>query len=75
MLTFLPIGFLLVAYWLSRWTGFVATHGSMGDPNIEEILRGFSTLFREYAIPLFMLTASLAVLNLLAAFAAHVRRR
>jgi hypothetical protein len=74
MLAFLPIGSLAVAYFLVRWTGFMATHGAMGDPIISDILRGFGALFREYAIPVLILTVALALLNLLSAFAAHSHR-
>ncbi len=69
MLALIPLGTLAVTYWLARWTGFMAVHGTMGDPNIAEILGGFGTLFREYALPVLTLTVVLALLNVWSAFA------
>jgi hypothetical protein len=74
MLAFLPIGSLVVAYGLVRWTRLMVTSEPMVDPNMAEMLTGVGTLFREYAIPVLMLTVALAVLNLLAAFAVRTRK-
>lgn len=74
MLALMPIGSLAVTYGLIRWTRLMATHEPMVDPNVAEILSGFGTLFREYAIPVLVLTVVLAVLNVLAAFAARARK-
>lgn len=68
MLALIPVGSLIVTYCLVRWTVLMASQGSMGDPNIAEILSGFGTLFREYAMPVLGLTVALAFLNLLSAF-------
>jgi hypothetical protein len=74
MLALIPLGSLLVTYGLIRWTVLMANHGSMGDPNMVEILTGFGTLFREYAMPVLVLAVVLAALNVLSAFAARARR-
>lgn len=73
MLAFLPIGSVAVAYGLVQWTRLMVIHEPMVDPNVAEILTGFGTLFREYAIPVLLLTVALAVLNVLAAFTARPR--
>jgi hypothetical protein len=74
MLAFLPIGSLVVACGLVRWTRLMVTNEPMVDPNVAEVLAGFATLFREYAIPVLVLTVTLAVLNLLATFAVRTRK-
>lgn len=70
----MPIGSLVATYGLVRWTRLMVSHEPMADPNVVEILASFGTLFREYAIPVLVLTVALAVLNILAAFAARAQR-
>jgi hypothetical protein len=74
MLTLIPIGSLAVTYCILRWAVNMATYGSIGDPNVSGIFAGFGTLFRDYAIPVLVLTVVLAVLNLLCAFAMRPHR-
>ena len=74
MLAFLPIGSLVIACGWSDGLDRMVTNEPMVDPHVAEVLAGFATLFREYAIPVLVLTVTLAVLNVLATFAARTRK-
>ncbi len=74
MLALIPLGSLAVSYCILRWAVNMAAYGCIGDPNVSGIFAGFGTLFRDYAIPVLVLTVVLAVLNLLCAFASTQRR-
>jgi hypothetical protein len=73
MLTLIPLGSLVVTFYLVRWSQMMTAHGTM-DPNIAGVVTGFGTLFREFAMPILVLTVALAVLNVVSAFAARVQR-
>lgn len=68
MLAFISVGSLVFNFYLARWTGVMARQGAMGDPNIAEVLNGFSTFFRDYAMPVLILAVALAVVNVISAF-------
>ncbi|MHC1766154.1 MAG: hypothetical protein AB9869_17940 [Verrucomicrobiia bacterium] len=74
MLALIPLGSLAVSYCILPWAVNMAAYGSIGDPNVSGIFAGFGTLFRDYAIPVLVLTVVLAVLNLLCAFAMRPRQ-
>ncbi len=73
MLVLLPAGALAVSYALVQWSVLMTADGRITDPNLSMTIEGFGNLFRNYAIPVLVLSLVLAVVNLWCAFSTRPR--
>jgi hypothetical protein len=68
MLTLLPAAALVVSYGIVQWTSRMTAHAHITNPELALTIEGYATFFRDYAIPVLILSLGLAALNLWCAF-------
>jgi NADH:ubiquinone oxidoreductase subunit 6 (subunit J) len=73
MLALLPAGALAFSYCVVQWASMMTANGRITNPDLAMTIEGFGTLFREYAIPVLILSLVLALVNLWCAFAVRTR--
>jgi hypothetical protein len=73
MLALLPIGALVVSYGIVQWTFRMVANAHLMNPELAMTVEGYATFFRDYAIPVLVLSVVLAVVNLWCAFSVRPR--
>jgi NADH:ubiquinone oxidoreductase subunit 6 (subunit J) len=72
MLTLISLGALAFSCLILTWAVQMG-RSAVDDSHVADLLAAFATLFREYTIPVVVLSLILAALNLVCAFRSRVR--
>lgn len=75
MLALLPVGALFVSYCIVQWTFKMTAGAQITNPELSMVIEGHAAFFRDYAIPVLILSVLLAVVNLWCAFTVRLRQR
>ena len=63
MLALLPAGALAFSYCVVQWSAQMTADGRITNSDLDMAIRAIGTLFRDYAIPVLILSIVLAVIN------------
>jgi hypothetical protein len=75
MLTLMPAAALVVSFGIVHWTTRMTAYSHITNPELAMTIEGYAAFFRDYAIPVLVLSVGLAVVNLWCAFSVRPRER